>query len=185
MGYYNESTGITYNDDGTISYGNTTGSTEGFGTIQRPSSIYGYNSEGKGSGKVWETDGKYRFGSDDTYKFDPSGTVSDQVLANANNTSVDSLLRDKERSDKAVSDSVLGKDQGFTFNNVMKGLDTFGAIADVGLGLGELNLAQDQYKFNKKMKENEWKMAKEAYERSKKRAGSISNQMTSYGSNVK
>ncbi|MEA1999014.1 MAG: hypothetical protein U9N61_06815 [Euryarchaeota archaeon] len=60
-------------------------------------------------------------------------------------------------------------------------LGTLSSLAKVGLGFQELGLAKDTFNFNKDMKKKEYAMAKDAYDRNKKRAVSVGNQMRSYG----
>lgn len=58
-----------------------------------------------------------------------------------------------------------------------------GSLANTFAGFKQLGLAEDTFNFNKAMKEKEYAMAKDAYDRNVKRATSIGNQMRAGGVN--
>lgn len=58
-----------------------------------------------------------------------------------------------------------------------------GSLANTFMGFKQLGLAEDAFNFNKAMKEKEYAMAKDAYDRNVARARSIGDQMRAGGVN--
>lgn len=98
----------------------------------------------------------------------------DPQLKNFNNSLTSNSLN---------NDSFLGRLDSFLGEN-QNTLNTLGDIGNLASGLAgtfagikQMGLAEDAFDFNKAMKEREFAMAKDAYDRNVRRAESIGNQM--------
>ena len=83
---------------------------------------------------------------------------------------------------KYLDDTDSMYDVSFKPDSLISGFGAISPIVKTATAVGEFGLAEDRYKFDKKMKEKEYAMAKDAYDRSKARAQNIGNQMTTYAS---
>jgi hypothetical protein len=77
---------------------------------------------------------------------------------------------------------------GSTLGSVGAGLDIAGGLANAYIGYKNYGLQKDKFAFEKDMANKEYAMAKDAYDRNVKRAGSVGSQMQAgavpSGSNV-
>ena len=102
------------------------------------------------------------------------GTVGDTGTLNLNGTTTGQL----GLANSGFLDSIGG----------LKGLGTIagigGGLANALLGYKQLGLQEDAFDFNKAMKEKEYRMAKDAYDKNVARAKSIGEQMRSGAATV-
>lgn len=71
--------------------------------------------------------------------------------------------------------------EGGVTDTAIQGLGAINAIGNTVLGFQNYGLAKDTFDFNKKMKNKEYAMALDAYNRQKARGESQSNQARTYG----
>lgn len=72
-----------------------------------------------------------------------------------------------------------------TWGNIGTGVDAATGLASLYAGMQGLDLAKDQFNFNKDQANKQYAMAKDAYDRNVARADSIGNQMAAGSANLK